>query len=950
MDTHSFFTRILGSGLVMLAVPVPNGDGIRWKHFAYESQEEAAAAAAVFDGKGLNVYHACATYQAPHVTVEGKRKYRVRENVARVKTLWLDLDCGEGKDYPTQDAAFTDISRFVHETGLPEPMIVNSGNGLHCYWPLEAAIPPDLWLRLATKFRAVVDAYGVKQDGVCTSDVCRVLRPVGTHNRKAEAKPVVLMQDGVVSNPVELAKKLASFNIATEPVIAPPQEVLGIIAGNNDLAYKADYPPSSAHEIAKRCSQVEAFATVRGDVSEPMWYAMLGLLKHTVEGEAVCQEWSSGHPQYNADSTRRKMEQWVQGPTTCAHFSKISSARCEQCPFKGKVSSPIHLGQVLPEMKEEIVQLEEGAEPTKFELPEAMQGSYSWDGTRLFAITTDKKGMPQVVAFCDYLFWPIAYHRLDGKMRMIWRVHEPLGKRHEFELSGAAIATGGVQLFTELGQNGIVANAGQKRFMEMYITDWFNDLKKRAEETTVFPHFGWQSDWSFVLGEKRFTPEGEVFDAKLAGDAARPMYRDAFVPRGTLEEWRDLVDKAYNYPGQEQYQFLMGVGFGAPLLRLFENYGGVTVNGYSPEKGLGKSTALKFALGVYGNPKILMQTQQQVSPKAYLAHCGILHSLPVGIDEATNIDPKALSDTVYAFSQGTGRRVLTSEGKMNPERNGWSTIQIWTANRSMISALGAHKANADAEMGRMLEFQFTRVSKFTKAEADELLAKAEVLFGQPGQIYIPYIVANRVRVTQMLQVAQRKIDERIGYTVQDRHASAGITCVIVGLVIAKQLGLVAFDVDKLLTWVVAKAKELQEVVAINSPPTHDVFGRMLSEISSGFIVTHNEGDARTSNKIAVVVKAPNGAITGRLIQENGELFVQQGVIRQWCSKNQADYGDMFRTAVDKGWVKAETVHYSLGKGTKEYGLAPTRCWHIDVRAMHGEKGETKEAGQLRVVK
>lgn len=961
MDTLSFLRRIAGSGLIMLAVRVPADGNFYWKHYAYETADEAAAAALAFDAKQLAVYHGCATYRQAYIEEEvggeTKRRYRTRANVARVKSLWLDLDCGPGKDYDSQLEAVCDVDRFVAETGIEAPMLVSSGNGVHCYWVFTNAIAPELWTKLATRFRAVVEHFKVRQDGSCTTDVCRILRPIGTTNRKGEPLPVELLRDGVPVDPVGFAKALmalpASELVPTELPDTVP-EYLGVVGVKGELSLKRDYPPASAHEIAKRCAQVEVFAETKGLASEPMWYAMLGLLKHTVEGEEICQEWSSGHADYDADATRRKMEQWPHGPTTCAQLAKLNPERCEGCAHKGSVKSPIQLGHVLPTSVavEVPAESEDGAPAAPaFVLPESMSGNYSWDGSTLYALTTDKKGRPQVVAFCDYLFWPTDYHRLDGKTCTTWRLIEPTGGIRDFELTGSSISTGGVGLFSELGQNGIVAKAGQKAHMERYITDWFNEQKQRAAETTVYSHYGWQSDWSFVVGQTRYSPDGEVEEVRLAGDAALPMYQDAFRPSGTLEEWKALIDAAYNHPGQEQYQFMFGIGFGAPLVRLFENYGGVTVHGYSPERGLGKSTAVKLALGIYGNPKSLLRTKQQVTPKAYNAHCGIMHSLPVGLDEVTNIGAKELSDTAYTFSQGAPRGILHQTGRLNTAQHHWATLQGTTANRSLIGLLGAFKANADAEMGRVLEFQFERVSPHSKADADRILAQAETLYGCAAGPYISYLVQNREHVSKLLMSAQQQIDRRCGYTAQDRFASVGLTCVIVGSLLAKQLGLVSFDVNALTKWAVNKADALRAAVASNTPTMADVFGRMLTEISAGFIVTNVEGDARVSNKLASVISGPTGGvITGRYIQDTGTLYIQQTVIRQWCAKNQADYGDMWKTALDHDWVHHEVQHYTLGKGTREYGLAPTRCWKVDVRKVNNEKPEIVDLPAMRRVK
>jgi len=56
----------------------------------------------------------------------------------------------------------------------------------------------------------------------------------------------------------------------------------------------------------------------------------------------------------------------------------------------------------------------------------------------------------------------------------------------------------------------------------------------------------------------------------------------------------------------------------------------------------------------------------------------------------------------------------------------------------------------------------------------------------------------------------------------------------------------------------------------------DVFGRMLSEITRGMIVTQNEGDSMTPGRYATIVQHPQGQIiTGRIIEETRTMYVQQ---------------------------------------------------------------------------
>ena len=1009
MDTQAFFARVLpATGVKFIAVPTPLREGgVYWKHVAAQTPVQMARYAEALDAKELQVYFACASYENEFVMVDEKKKYRIRENVKAVKSFWLDIDCGEGKDYDTQAEGLAALERFLLDSGVPRPLVVNSGNGIHAYWSSAVSIHPDIWVRISTILREVCSAYGLRIDGKCTTDACRVLRPVGTHNRKSGAKRVfVIGEEPALVNVIDFAKKLKELAKAKELVIKNPAKP----KIENDFAIPVEYPPVSAHEIRKHCQQVDAFATVRGVVAEPVWFNMLGLLKHTIEAETVCHDWSAGHNSYDRSATNRKIVQWSRGPATCESIRVSNPAGCEGCKHKGKINSPISLGTVLPAPSPVIIEPEATAvapevqpkppvkaeagedpsvvggsshdgpstenptspstygtdlppvnakmadvgfrfDPANPEFPASMREEFSYNGDVLLVKIETPSGVSSVVPMCDTIIWPISYHKNGlGAYHMVWRaVHHK--KQYDFELSGAAIAIGGREIWQELGSRGIVPRPGKKKHMEAYVTSWFNELKRKAEETHVFAQFGWQRDGSFVVGNKQYKPDGSVLNIRLAGDAAQPSYVDAFRARGTVEEWASIVDRAYNYEGQEQYQFMLAVGFGAPLLRLFENYGGLTLNAYSPTKGLGKSTAGKLAIGIWGDPKLLIRTKQQTTYKAYIAHCGVMNSLPVMMDEATNIEGRELSDILYTFSQGAPRVILDRTGKMNMHQQSWSTMQISTANRSMVTLVGAMKSNADAEMGRIFEYEFSKVSKLTKEDADEILGKSETVFGAAGEVYAQYLVTHKAEIEGMLHDARKKLDSRIDLTVQDRFVSVGLSCIVVGAVIAKQLGLVGFDVERLVDWIVITSRNFKETVTSSTPPTLDVFGRMLSEITRGMIVTQNEGDTLAAGRYATIVQHPQGQIiTGRIIEESRTMYIQQGVIRQWCAKNQADYGEMFRVIMSKKWVEPELVNYNLGRGTREYGMSSMRCWKINIDKMNGDSEMKRVTVPMQVVK
>jgi hypothetical protein len=130
------------------------------------------------DRRGESVYHACAVYHD-----ETSRK---AFNAKAMNAFWLDIDCGDGKarkgaGYETKAEAQEALSQFCADCGLPEPMIVDSGGGLHVYWILDEEILASDWKPVAEKLKKLCSFSGFKADPNRTADAASILRPVGTH-------------------------------------------------------------------------------------------------------------------------------------------------------------------------------------------------------------------------------------------------------------------------------------------------------------------------------------------------------------------------------------------------------------------------------------------------------------------------------------------------------------------------------------------------------------------------------------------------------------------------------------------------------------------------------------------------------------------------------------------------------------------------------------------------
>ena len=127
------------------------------------------------DRSGATAYHACGVYRA-------RGAGRTAKKPAGASSLWTDIDAGEGKQFDTANSAHDAMVDFCNAVGLPQPLYVCSGYGIHAYWPLGVVLDPETWKRYAAGLAALLRQHGIRNER--TTDIASILRPPGTHNRK----------------------------------------------------------------------------------------------------------------------------------------------------------------------------------------------------------------------------------------------------------------------------------------------------------------------------------------------------------------------------------------------------------------------------------------------------------------------------------------------------------------------------------------------------------------------------------------------------------------------------------------------------------------------------------------------------------------------------------------------------------------------------------------------
>ena len=84
------------------------------------------------------------------------RAVRQGSNMVSFRSLWVDIDVGEGKPYTTPAEALRALIDFNIASGMPEPsiLVASGSGGFHAYWCTDVSMPTSEWRPLAEALSA----------------------------------------------------------------------------------------------------------------------------------------------------------------------------------------------------------------------------------------------------------------------------------------------------------------------------------------------------------------------------------------------------------------------------------------------------------------------------------------------------------------------------------------------------------------------------------------------------------------------------------------------------------------------------------------------------------------------------------------------------------------------------------------------------------------------------
>lgn len=908
-----------------------------------------------------NIYHACATYL--------KHGKRTHDNVALMQSLWADIDVGEDKPYATTQEAARALGKFQRDTSMPKPLVVLSGRGLHVYWLLDNPVAPPRWTRLANSLADLFQEKGLAVDPARTRDPSSVLRPVGSWNLKEGRTPVEV---AIISKGEPVRTSYSDMLSAVDPSWGSvPAYLRDMSASNNDLAGGFDesqqYEPSSAVMIADRCAMVAQMRDTRGQIEEPQWRATIGILKHTEEAPDIIHEWSKGHRKYSRHETDKKIDRWTAGPTTCDTLSQHDPDTCKGCPFNGSITSPISLGRAPAEAPVEeqepdsvtvSVEMGDVVEERTYEFPKGYRRNVVDGQLRMEALEEEKAenedGDVIVTgrawrAFADAPFYPVDYRPGDSGHMVTWQkevMWDGVTSYEKFDLPSDASARTQREQRQLLTAEMINVEPHMVKMIEPYLHNWNKELKKKSPPTRVYEQFGWHGN-EFVIGRRVIAADGTAKDAYCAPKSSFSKVADDMVPHGSFEVWKQIIDTGYNKQGYEALQFYVLCGLAAPLFAEFEELGGVTVHARSSKSGKGKTTMAKAALSMWGDPKKLIKAHSEMTPNFANSWMSLMNNLPAVIDEATNITAEQVSKLLYEISQGEGKQRLNRSAQMR-DTLGWATIALTSANASFVEKVAGHRTDASAEAVRVFEFavNIDHSQYMAVEDQSELLAQLSTNYGFAGPVFMEYIVRNRETVKTLLQKARRSLIQRYAGDTSERFWFALCAAVVVTNSIAKRLGLVQFDMPRLLAWIEQTLNGMRHTLThVVTMDMGDALGEMVNALAPETLGTAGRGDPRRG-RLATVLRRPKGKLSARFTfsgetHEPNELWVATTAVSGWCKDNGVAMTELEKRGRQDGWLISTDKRYCLGSGTDEFDTGSrVRVWQIEPPAHIGTPVDT----------
>lgn len=810
---------------------------------------------------------------------------RKQDNVVKLRSLFLDIDCGENKPYSNQRKALQQLDVFLNNTELPSPIIVSSGNGLHVYWPIQEDVPVAEWLPLASRLRALTQREDFDIDRSISTNTSQILRIPNTLNFKNpdKLKKVKLVHDAEATPLKELKKILKTKDNFLDVTQRPLDEATKNLLGHNTHSFMRILQKTKRDPVKLGCGHFYQLMNNPDDAEEPYWRAGLSIPIFCRDGEEGIHILSRGHKKYNEDETKGKAEA-IKGPYKCDKFDELNPGICTKCKHYGKIKSPIVLGKEVKRanvVEKTVTETHATTgEIVTREIPELPKNYFRAANGGIFKEAVSEDADPTPIYPFDLYAKERMYDREDGDCTWIC-VHKPQDGLTEFAIPNTAVAT--TEAFKKLfSSNGIMGHEQEFKLIRAYIIESIKHLQLTDEIIPLHTQFGWKDNYtSFIMGNRKITPDGIEYipPSSVTRDIA-----EHFNSEGTYEDWRKVID-LYTEP---VHQFCVLAGYGSPLMPFLTRTKGILLHITSSKGGVGKSTVQLAINSIYGNPnEFLLDHEDKLL--ARLNRMGVMNNLPVTMDEITDIKAEEVPPLVFSISRGRGRHRM--EGASNRERTNttsWRNICISSGNASLYSLISGITSSPDGENMRIFEVDAPIKSASETAKMGSKFIKLQETYGHAGPRYIQYILNNTESVKKRLLAKLEYVIDKYTLVNKERYWADMIAATLVGGEIAKELDLHSFGIAEIEEWLKTGIKEARRDTSVSASTSECVtFINDFLVLNQNNRVVVNKAN-ENANTYVPIIEHTSAGLSVRIEENTNKVYIHTTTFKEWIRKRSKD--------------------------------------------------------------
>ena len=847
---------------------------------------------------GVDVYFGIFTHLNPLVLRPKWNNYgpsRKRENMDQCKTLFLDLDVGKStKDkpkYATQAHALAALSRFLFRTGFPAPIVVSSGNGLHIYWPLENAITADQFKPAALALRLILDEHKIMYDPSRTTDTTSVLRVPGTLNHKdpADLKPVKVLFDGDgPSDNTTFLMLLTLLSGNMQPI--RPQGQAAPAAGYSNITPGSNFPPTLADEVAAECEQIRTFRDSKGNISEPHWYAGIGVLAFCTDGPQSIHQWSSGYAGYTHAETQAKIDQWKANGSVASCYKLGADGvqgACARCPHaQSQYKNPIVITNKKPVATTSAL-LATPATPAALQPPPVPTPYVRAQGLSVGRLDPTKNVVIPIIP--DYDLYPVSLSSgivngekyNSGVSTWVAREHrQGVIASTMFEVSGKCLINK-----ETLGETLVTNNLffSPSTEVQRYMSAYLKQLQAHNGNQPQHTHIGWLGDRKL----DKFILNGKVLD-KAGRATPCIMAKDTGIATDAMRQGGDLIGQIsalsfFNHPSYMAHRFFILCSLGNALL-MATGHHGVTVHA-TGESAASKSTTMAAASGIWGDPTIytINGTQRGMSSMARELRAMTLMNAPTCVDEITHMEPDDARAMIMGWTQAKLRTTLKNDRTVREHKvDGYRSAYLLTnGNSSLHQTVNTDSATAGtANSARIMQIPFDRAAMVhTKEQADAAILRLRENFGWLGEHFMSLAMPSMEHLFDSVRRLVAKLDRDTNAAPIARFLTAAAAPALVAGEFAVYHGLLDWDMDAMYEWFVNTLWP-SLVIDIAEQQGYVDHRRVLREFVNSQLINTLTIDAQ--GNIPQVHLRDGLLVRNDLI--TGELWIDLPTFRTWCMK------------------------------------------------------------------